>query len=226
VSLTLFEHPFALYCQKVLIALYERGLAFDAVIEHDEISREELAQLWPFATIPILRDEASATIVPESTTIIEYLDRLPADGPQMIPQDAQLAFEARRWDRFFDQHVSTPVQAIVFDVLKPEDRRDPDAVAGARQELDMAYGVLERLLAERTWAAGSAFSIADCSAAPALFYAWVPNPWPEDSHPNLTRYYRDLARRRSYAQVIDEARPHRHLYPLPWPDDVDRYHGG
>jgi glutathione S-transferase len=206
--LTLYEHPFALYCQKVVIALYERGIAFDRVVVGEDVSREQLAELWPMASIPVLRDDEAEVIVPETTIIIEYLDRI----------------EARGWDRFLDQYVSTPVQTIVFDALKPEGRRDPETVADARRTLDTAYDVLEGHLAGRELAAGSGFTVADCAAAPALFYAWVPNPWDERTHPNLTRYYRDLAHRPSYAKVIDEARPYRDVYPLPWPEDPDRYH--
>ena len=222
--LTLYEHPFALYCQKVVIALYERGIAFDRVVVGEDVSREQLAEVWPMASIPVLRDDEAEVIVPETTIIIEYLDRIEADGPLMIPADADEALEARGWDRFLDQYVSTPVQTIVFDALKPEERRDPETVADARRTLDTAYDVLEGHLAERELAAGSGFTIADCAAAPGLFYAWVPNPWEERTHPNLTRYYRDLAHRPSYAKVIDEARPYRDVYPLPWPEDPDRYH--
>jgi len=222
--LTLYEHPFALYCQKVVIALYERGIGFDRVVVGEDVSREQLAEVWPMASIPVLRDDEAEVIVPETTIIIEYLDRIEADGPPMIPTDADEALEARGWDRFLDQYVSTPVQTIVFDALKPEERRDPETVADARRTLDTAYDVLEGHLAGRELAAGSGFTVADCAAAPALFYAWVPNPWDERTHPNLTRYYRDLAHRPSYAKVIDEARPYRDVYPLPWPEDPDRYH--
>jgi glutathione S-transferase len=223
-ALTLYEHPFALYCQKVLIALYERGIDFERVVVGDDISREDLAEVWPMASIPVLRHDEAEVIVPETTIIIEYLDRIEAGTPPMIPADPDEALEARGWDRFFDQYVATPVQTIVFDALKPEERRDPETVADARRTLDTAYGLLEGHLDGREVAAGSAFSIADCAAAPALFYAWVPQPWSEAAHPNLTRYYRDLAHRPSYARVIDEARPYRHVYPLPWPEDPDRYH--
>ena len=135
------------------------------------------------ASIPVLRDDEAEVIVPETTIIIESLDRIEADGPPMIPVDADEALEARGWDRFVDQYVSTPVQTIVFDALKPEERRDPETVADARRTLDTAYDLLEGLLAERELVAGSAFTVADCAAAPALFYAWVPNPWEERHAP-------------------------------------------
>ena len=121
------------------------------------------------ASIPVLRDDEAEVIVPETTIIIEYLDRIQADGPPMIPADADEALEARGWDRFLDQYVSTPVQTIVFDALKSEERRDPETVADARRTLDTAYDVLEGHLAERELAAGSGFTIADCAAAPVLY---------------------------------------------------------
>src|ERR1700750_2292441 len=153
--LTLYEHPFALYCQKVVIALYERGIPFDRVVVGDDITREQLGEVWPMASIPVLRDDEAEVIVPETTIIIEYLDRIEAEGRPMIPTDADEALEARGWDRFFDQYVSPPVQTIVFDALNPEERRDPETVADARRTLDTAYDVLEGHLVEREFAAGS-----------------------------------------------------------------------
>jgi glutathione S-transferase len=226
VPLKLYEHPFALFCQKVLIALYEREIAFEPVIEQADFSRAELAELWPPASIPVLVDSDDDRVVPETSIIIEYLDRFESGQPRLIPTDPDLALEARHWDRFCDGHVAGPVQTIVFEALKPSERRDPEGEAGARGELDTAYAVLDDQLADRPWLAGDEFSIADCAAAPALFYAFVPHPWDEGRHPNLTRYYRELARRPSYARVIEEARPYRELYPLPWPEDVDKYHSG
>jgi glutathione S-transferase len=224
VSLTLYEHPFALYCQKVLIALHERGFAFDVKEEGADFSREQLAELWPMASIPVLRDDAADRVVGETSIIIEYLDGLEADAPTLIPANREEALEARGWDRFCDGYVSDSVQAIVGEQLKPAARRDPENAVEATRTLDKAYGVLESALADRPWLAGSAFTIADCAAAPGLFYALAVDAWDEGAHPNLTRYYRDLAARPSYARVIEEARPYRDLFPLPWPEDFDRYH--
>ncbi len=224
-SLLLYEHPFALYCQKVLIALHERRLPFEALIEQEDFTREELAELWPMASIPVLRDEAADRTVPETSVIIEYLDGLDADGPRMIPADRDRALGARLWERFFDGYVSDQVQRIVFDALKPPERRDPEAVANTRTVLDTAYDALEAQLAGNEWAAGDEFTIADCAGAPALFYAFALHHPDENRHTEITRYYRALARRPSFALVIEEGRPYRDLFPLPWPDDMDRHHG-
>jgi glutathione S-transferase len=208
--LTLYEHPFALYCQKVLIALNELGVAYDVKEEQRDFDRAELAQLWPPASIPVLRD--GEQVIGETSIIIEYVA-----GAQLVP-----SLEARKWDRLCDQYVSDSVQAIVFDTI--EGRFDERAVANARGRLEMAYGMLEAQLARHEFLAGDAVTIADCAAAPGLFYALALHPWDEDAQPQLTRYYRALARRRSFAKVIADARRYRHLFPLPWPSDFDRYH--
>ena len=132
------------------------------------------------------------------------------------------SLEARKWDRLCDQYVSDAVQAIVFDTI--EERFDQRAGAQARGRIDMAYGMLEAQLATNEFLAGGTFTIADCAAAPGLFYALAIHPWDEETHPQLTRYYRALAHRPSFAKVIADARPYRHLFPLPWPADFDRYH--
>jgi glutathione S-transferase len=216
--LVLHEHPFASFCQKPLVALYELGLPFEArIVEGD---RRELAALWPPAKIPILRDETAGLTLPESTTIIEYLDGLAPGGPKLMGTDA---LQTRLWDRVHDQYVALPMQKIVGDSLRPEGRTDPEGVEEARRTLDTAYGVLDAQLAGNAWTAGAAFTLADCAAAPALFYARVVHRWDDQERPNLARYYRDLRERPSVARVIDEARPYRELFPLPWSADVDSY---
>jgi glutathione S-transferase len=208
--LTLYEHPFALYCQKVLIALEEQGVAYEVREEQRDFDRAELAALWPPASIPVLRD--GDRVLGETSIIIEHVA-----GADLVP-----SLEARLWDRLCDQYVSDQVQSIVYETI--EQRFDERAIAHARERLDMAYGMLESQLAATEFLAGDAFTIADCAAAPGLFYALAIHPWDESTHPRLTRYYRALAQRPSVAKVIAEARPYRHLFPLPWPADFDRYH--
>jgi glutathione S-transferase len=219
--LVLHEHPFAAFCWKPLIALYELDLPFARHVVTDEASRRELAELWPPAKIPVLVDETAGRTVPESTTIVEYLDALAPGGPLLLPTDPDAALRARLWDRFHDQHVATPMQKIVGDRLRPEGREDPEGVEEARRTLDTAYVALDAQLADSAWAAGPTFGLADCAAAPALFYARVVHRWDEQARPQITRYHRALMHHPSVARVVDEARPHRHLFPLPWPDDVD-----
>jgi glutathione S-transferase len=220
--LVLHEHPFAAYCWKPLIALYELGLPFERHFVGDEAARRQLAEMWPLAKIPVLIDETADLMLPESTTIIEYLDGLAAgSGSGLIPDDAAGALQARLWDRFHDQYIANPMQKIVGDTLRPEGCEDPEGVAEARRILDTAYPVLDAQLAGNAWAAGAAFSMADCAAAPALFYARVVHRWDDEVQTNITRYYRELACRGSVARVIDEARPYRELFPMAWPADVD-----
>jgi glutathione S-transferase len=208
--LTLYEHPFALYCQKVLIALEELGVAYDVLEEQRDFNRAELAELWPPASIPVLRD--GEQVIGETSIIIEYVA-----GARLVP-----SLQARLWDRICDEYVSDSVQAIVFDTI--EERFDDRAVQRMRERLEMAYGMLESRLAADEFLAGDTFTIADCAAAPGLFYALAIHPWDEGTHPRLTRYYRALAQRPSFAKVIANARPYRDLFPLPWPTDFDRYH--
>ena len=210
--LTLYEHPFALYCQKVLIALNELGVAYDVLEEQRDFDRAELAELWAPASIPVLRD--GDQVIGETSIIIEHVA-----GQRLVS-----SLEARKWDRICDQYISNAIQAIVADTI--EGRSDEQAVAQARSQLEMAYGMLEKQLSSHEFLAGDTFTIADCAAAPGLFYALAIHPWDEDTHPQLTRYYRGLAKRPSFAKVIAEARPYRHLFPLPWPADFDRYHEG
>ena len=220
-TLVLHQHPFAAYCQKVLIALYELDVPFSTHLVEGAEARRELAALWPMASIPVLRDESADLVLPESTTIIEYLDDLAADGPRLVPADRAAARQARLWDRFFDQHVATPMQKIVGDSLRPEGRHDPEGVLEARGSLDTAYALLDARLADRSWAAGETFTLADCAAAPALFYTRAVHRWDQDGQPSITRYYRELVARPSVARVIDEARRWREIFPLPWPADMD-----
>ena len=178
-------------------------------------------KIWPLAKIPVLVDETAGMVLPESTTIIEYLDRLAPGGSRLVPEAPRDALQARLWDRFHDQYIANPMQKIVGDTLRPEGRDDPEGVAEARRTLDTAYPVLDAQLAGGAWTAGAAFTMADCAAAPALFYARAIHRWDETNHPNITRYYRDLVRRPSVARVIDEARPFRDLFPMAWPVDID-----
>jgi glutathione S-transferase len=216
-TLTLHEHPFASYCWKALIALDELGLPFERQVVEDAAARERLAELWPLASIPVLVDDATGMTLPESTAIIEYLDGL-SGSPLLIPADPAEALQARLWDRISDGHVMTPMQKIVGDSLRPEGRRDPHGVDEARADLDRAYALLDAHLAGGGWLAGPAFTLADCAAAPALFYARVVHRWDETGLGNLTRYLTALMARPSIARVIDDARPWRAVFPLPWPD--------
>jgi glutathione S-transferase len=209
----LYAHPFSSYCQKVLIALYENATPFDfrMVAPGDARTAAEHTALWPLRRIPVLVDDGRTVL--ESSVIVEHLD-LRHPGPvRMIPDDPQAALPVRAMDRVFDNYVMTPMQRIVFDSLRPAERRDPHSVAEARRTLDTAYAWLDAHLAGRPWAAGNHFSLADCAAAPALLYAdWVHRIG--EAFSNLHAYRRRLLARPSFARAVDEARPYRANFPL------------
>lgn len=212
-TLKLYAHPFSSYCQKVLVALYENGTPFErrALSPDNRQTAEEFAALWPIKRFPMLVDEGRPVI--ESTIIIEYLG-LHYPGPvPLVPDDRRAAIEVRTMDRFFDNYLSTPQQKIVFDAMRPEAERDARGVAEARAMLDTAYGWLDRTMADRRWAAGEHFSLADCAAAPSLFYAdWTHRIGA--AFPNVIAYRQRLLARPSFARAVDEARPYRPLFPL------------
>jgi glutathione S-transferase len=214
-SLTLYAHPFAAYCWKTLIALYENATPFTYRLIEDAAGWAELESLWPIKKFPLLRD-GDATIV-ESSIIIEYLTRHYPGTTPMIPEDDDAALTVRFMDRFFDNYVMSPTQALVSDRIRTATERDAKGVADARKMLDTAYGWLEAQLTPQAWAAGSAFSLADCSAAPALFYAdWV-HPL-GDRFPTVLAYRQRVLANPSVARVVDEARPYRRLFPQGAPD--------
>ena len=216
-SMKLYAHPFSSYCQKVLIALYENDTPFEfrMLAPGDERAAAEHEALWPLKRMPVLVDDGRTVV--EASIIIEHLG-LHHPGPvRLIPEDPRAALDVRMMDRFFDNYVMTPMQKIVFDSIRAAEHRDRQGVAEARELLDTAYRWLDDAMAGREWAAGDAFSLADCAAAPALFYAdWV--------HPigkafsNVHAYRRRLLARPSFARAVDEARPYRPLFPLGAPD--------
>jgi glutathione S-transferase len=214
VTLRLYYHPFSSFCQKALIALYELDIAFEPVVVDlgNPVSRADFQALWPLAKFPVLRDEEWGLTLPESSIVIEYLARLRPERQTLLPEDPDTALQARLWDRFFDGYVNQPMQKIVADRLRPPDRLDPHGVKEARALLDTAYGIAEPQVAARRWATGDYFTLADCAAAPALFYAdWV-HPFRE-RFPALASYFDRLMARPSFARAVDEAKPYRHLFP-------------
>jgi glutathione S-transferase len=218
-TLSLYFHPFSSYCQKVLIALYERDVPFEAVTVDlgDDEERAALARLWPVAKFPVLRDEARGVTVPESSLIVSYLDRGHPGPRPMVPEDPDSALKVHILDRFFDSYVMTPMQKAVADNFRPAEARDAFGVEEAKGHLAKAYAILEAELGDgRTWAAGDEFSLADCAAAPSLFYANTIAPFA--GHKRLEAYYQRLLERPSFARAVDEARPFRHYFPLPWPE--------
>jgi len=214
-TLKLYAHPFSSNCQKVLIALYENATPFEFRLLADAESMAELGALWPLKRFPLLTD-GDRTVI-ETSTIIEYLQLYHPGPAPMLPEDPKAALEVRILDRFFDHYVSAPQQRVVYNQLRPEPDRDPISVIEARGMLDTAYGWLETALKGRIWAAGESFTLADCGAAPFLFYAdWTHEIGPQ--YPTVRAYRTRLLARPSVKRAVDEARPYRKLFPLGAPD--------
>lgn len=214
-TLTLYMHPLSSFCHKVLIALYENGTSFEARIVRfgDAESRAHFLDIWPVGKIPVLRDESRDRTVPESSIIIEYLDsHYPGVSP-MLPEDEASRLDARLWDRFFDLYVHVPMQKIVTDRLRQAGEQDGRGVAEARATLATAYGMIDRRMEARTWAAGDRFGIADCAACPSLFYAGIVEPFPSATR-NLAAYFERLLERPSYARTLAEAQPYFKHFPF------------
>lgn len=213
----LFAHPFSSYCQKVLTALHENDtpFTFRNLEPGDPDTFAEFAGMWPIKRFPLLLDDGKAVM--ESSIIIEYLDQHHPGPVRMIPEDPAAALEVRFMDRFFDLYVHTPVQTIVFDALRDPQERDARGVANARAQLDTSYAWLEKHFANRDWAAAGRFSLADCAAAPSLFYAdWTHQIG--DDFPKLRAYRSRLNARPSFAKAIEGGRPYRSFFPLGAPD--------
>ena len=212
-ALELYSHPLASFCWKVLIALYDTQTPFDAIPVDlaDSAAAEQFKRIWPIAKFPVLRDTTTNELIPESTIIIEYLaQRFPA-ARSLIPVDPDAARETRLRDRFFDLYVSEPMQKIVLDKLRPPGASDPHGVAQAKRSLEVAYDLVEHDMADRVWAAGDHFSMADCSAAPALYYANRLVPF--GARPHVEAYLDRLQQRASFARVLREAEPYFAMFP-------------
>lgn len=212
-SLVLYSHPLASFCQKALIGLYELEVPFaQRVIDlGNPAERAELTALWPLAKFPVLTDDVRGATVPEGTILLEYAERHYSQTPRLFPTDPELAREARLRDRFYDLYVNTPMGKIVTDKLRPDGEHDRHGVAEARAQLETAYGVADAWARASTWAAGSDFTLADCAAAPALFYAGKVAPFGERRH--LAAYFARLCERASVARVFAEAKPYLSLFP-------------
>ncbi len=214
-NLKLYVHPFSSYSQKALIALYENGTPFDYRHLEDEEAKREWEALWPMKRFPVLVDDGKTVF--EASSIIEHLHVRHRGPVPLSPEDPAAAVEVRMLDRFFDNYVSTPQQKVVLDRIRAEADRDPRGVADARAMLETAYAWLDRHMAEREWAHGDAFTLADCGAAPFLFYADWTHPIGE-AFPNTAAYRRRLLARPSVARAVDAGRPYRSYFPLGAPD--------
>ncbi|QPC95050.1 glutathione S-transferase family protein [Mesorhizobium sp. INR15] len=212
--LTLHFHPLASFCWKPLIALYENGTPFNPAIVDlgDEESRAAFLKISPSGKMPALRDDARDCTVLESTIVIEYLAARYPGTVELVPADVDLAIQVRQADRFYDFYVQEPMQKIVGDRLRPGDKTDPFGVEQARDQLRNSYAIIEQDMQAKTWATGETFTMADCAASPALFYANKVEPM-GDKYPTVKRYHDQLLQRPSFARVVEEAQPYFHMFP-------------
>jgi glutathione S-transferase len=216
-SLALFGHPFSSYTQKVLIALYENGTPFEfrSLGADGPQNAAEWLRRWPLRKFPLLVDGERNVV--ETSIIIEYLQLMHPGPVRLLPADPNVALDVRFLDRFFDLHVMDAVQHAVNGALSGDPVKRKDGLALAMTKLDLAYAWLEGQLEGRPWAAGPDFSMADCAAAPALFYAdWTHRIG--EAFPTLRAYRARLLARPSFARAVDEARQYRPLFPLGAPD--------
>jgi glutathione S-transferase len=211
-TLALHYHPLSSYCWKVLIPLYEKGVEFEPVMIDfgSPDSVEAFRSVWPMGKMPVLVEGGLA--IPESSIIVEYIDQKTEEGPKLIPADPAAALQVRLRDRFYDLFVHLPMQKIVGDRLRPEGSKDPHGVEEARQTLHKAYELIEGCFAPAPWAAGESFTLADCSASPALFYADKVEPFGE-GRPSLTDFLDRLKARPAFARVLEEAEPFFQYFP-------------
>jgi glutathione S-transferase len=216
-KLALYGHPFSSYTQKVLIALYENDIPYEfrCIGPDTPQHTSEWLRRWPLRKFPLLVD--GERNVAETSIIIEYL-HLNHPGPvRLLPADPMAALEVRFLDRFFDLHVMSPVQHAVSGAMTGDPVKRQEGLKLAEEKLELAYAWLEGQLADRSWAAGSDFTLADCAAAPSLFYAdWTHRI--SEAFPVLRAYRTRLLARPSFARAVDEARPFRPLFPLGAPD--------
>lgn len=212
--LTLYYHPLSSFCQKVVTAFYEAGIPFNGEIIDfsDPTSAAKLEAVWPMLRFPVLRDEERDLTLPESTIIIEYLAENYPAAAALIPNDPDIRRDVRLWDRFFDGFIMQNMQKIVLDNIRPEGKSDAYGVDQARTTLAKAYGVLEKRLEGRRWVVGDHFTMADCAAGPALFYADKVAPFSTD-YPGVAGYFERLKACPSFARALKEAEPYFHLFP-------------
>jgi glutathione S-transferase len=213
VTLKLYMHPLSSYCHKALIAFYENDIPFEPKVLNDAATAGEFKSMWPIGRFPLLRDEQRDRTVPESSIIIEYLALHYPGKVKLLPDDPDLARQVRMRDRFFDNYLHTPMQKVPADRLRPEDQRDPLGLDQARSMYQTALDMVEADMAHKTWAMGEEFTMADCAAAPALFYGdFYFGPF-RATHTHAMAYLDRLMSRPSYARALEEAKPYMHMLP-------------
>ena len=212
-ALTLYYHPLSSFCWKALIALYEAEVRFEPRLVNlgDPADRAAFEAVWPLAKFPVLHDDTRGKTVPESSIIIEYLARTEPSARSLLPSDPDLALRTRLLDRLIDAYIHVPFQQVVAERMRPEGQHDPFGVELLRGQIRSGYRLIAPMIAGH-WGMGETFTLADCAALPALFYADHAVPlaeWPE-----LAAYLGRLKKRPSVARVLAEAEPFFQYFPL------------
>ena len=212
-TLTLYYHPLSSFCWKTLIALYEAELPFEPRLVNlgDPADRAAFQAVWPLAKFPVLRDDARGETVPESSVIVDYLAQHYPSARGLVPADPDAARQVRLKDRLIDNYVHLPFQQIVGERMRPDDKHDPFGVEQNRAKVREGYGLIQPTI-EGPWAMGEAFTLADCAALPALYYADYAVSL--DAWPGSSAYLERLKARPSVARVLAEAEPFFQYFPL------------
>jgi glutathione S-transferase len=213
-ALTLYYHPLSSFCWKTLIALYENDTQFKPAMVNlmDATDRANFLKVWPVGKFPVLRDDARNQTVPESSIIIEYLARHYPGKTQLIPPEGAHPLAMRKWDRILDLHLHMQMQKVVGDRLRPDGAHDPHGVDQAKKMMITTLDLIEEQVAGKQWFIGDAFTMADCAAAPALFYADKIVPF-GTTHRQTMAYLERLKARPSFARVLEEAEPYFKMFP-------------
>jgi glutathione S-transferase len=216
-TLKLYAHPLSSYCHKAIIAFYENDVPFELKLVGDPTKTDpavaaEFKKLWPIGKFPVMKDEDRDWFVPESTTIIEYLARHYPGKTKLVPDDIDFARQVRLGDRFYDLYVHNVMQELMNDRRRPEGQKRPDDVANAKARLTTALDVIEAEAGSKQWAMGDTYTMADCAASPALFYAHMAMPF-DKTHPKVFAYRQRLMERPPYARTLKEAEPYFRLLP-------------
>lgn len=206
--LTIYGHPISSYTWKVLAALYENDTPF-AFVTVDQNTYADFIAKWPMGKFPILLDRGR--MITETSVIVEYLDAYYPGRTRLVPKDFDTALEVRRWDRVFD-HLNTTMSKIVVDNIRPEGQRDPYGVEEAKRIIGGIYTVIETQLGDRAFIVGDALTLADCSAAPSLWYAARNAPL-DGAFPRIAAYLERLKAWPAFARAVKESEPLFHLYP-------------
>ena len=204
----LYYFPLSTYSQKVLIALKEKGLSAKLNIINMFNPEEKSAYIndvYPLGKIPLLVRE-DGWMIPESSIIVEYLDTHFDSGTQLIPADKELSRQTRFYDRVSDLYFNDAITTLLFQARREEADRIPEKIEAATFNLNCTYGYFNDILGKQTWLMGDNFSMADCAAIPALYYAQESAPF--DEFENIVRYWQQAQERPSYKEVLEEAQPY------------------